>query len=406
MQTGSANPKEFLQSLFYRAIQVADPLELIPQQLPDLDDKKNFVVGAGKASARMAEALEQHLGACWGLVVVPYGHARPCQGIEIVEASHPVPDQAGVAASLRILQLVDGLGTEDRLICLISGGASALLCAPADGLSLAEKQAITSQLLASGAPISEINALRKSLSKIKGGRLAQRANPAEVMSLLISDVPGDNPGIIGSGPTVVSNYQQDVLGLRKKWLPTMGYLDEILLNNPAPTSLQNATNTIIATPAQSLAAAAKVAQAAGLKVIILGDAIEGEARVVAAEHARLALASPPNRLLLSGGELTVSKKGNGIGGPNAEYALALALALDGKQSVYALAGDTDGIDGAAQVAASFVDPTTLERGGLEEAKLALQNNDAHSFFARLNDQIITGPTHTNVNDFRAILVAG
>ena len=401
MQNGLNDPRAFLRCLFDEAVRVADPMRVVGAHLPPKPDERVIVIGAGKASARMAEALEAQWGPCEGLVITRYGYARPCAGIEIVEAAHPVPDQAGVDATHRILELLKNLTPYDHVIALISGGGSALLCAPADGLTLARKQEVNIALLASGAPIEVMNIIRKSLSRVKGGRLAAAAYPAKLTTLMVSDVPGDDPAIIASGPTVLSD-DQNVLELRAKYLPEFPDLDEIIAQNPAPKSA-NALNKIIAAPSQSLVAAKALAEAY-IPTTILGDAIEGEAREVALTHAKLASNTNAPHLFLSGGELTVTKRGNGIGGPNAEYALALALELNGARNIYALACDTDGVDGAAEVAGAFIDPTTLLRGGVDIAKKALENNDAHRFFERIGDQIITGPTLTNVNDFRAILV--
>jgi hydroxypyruvate reductase len=335
-----------------------------------------------------------------------------------VEAAHPVPDAAGVAATRRMLDLLAGLGEGDVVLALISGGGSALLCAPAAGITLAEKQALTRDLLASGAPIGDINGIRKEISAVKGGRLAAAAWPAPMLALMISDVPGDDPGDIASGPTV--GHRGDAaraLATLERWRVTppasvAAFLkaggDPVL---PEDARLSRVKNVICAAPAQSLAAAAELARAAGHSVDILGDAIEGEAREVATAHAALALrarglhAGGP-RVILSGGELTVTRRGDGVGGPNAEYALALALALGGAPGIYAIACDTDGVDGAAEVAGAIIGPDTLARAraaGVDAAR-ALATNDAHSFFGRIGAQVVTGPTLTNVNDFRAILV--
>jgi glycerate 2-kinase len=380
------------------------------------------VIGAGKASARMAEAVEAAWGPCEGLVITRYGYGRPCAGIRIVEAAHPVPDAAGLAATAKMLALVAGLGADDFVLALVSGGASALLIQPAGAISLAEKQAVNAALLASGAPIVAMNTLRKHLSRVKGGQLAAAVYPARMLALMISDVPGDDPAFIGSGPTVGDRTtQQDARAILETWKIAVPPSVTAVLAGPsgviAPddTRLARVENRVIAAPAQSLAAAAELARAAGCEVRILGDAIEGEARAVAAAQAdaarRLRLAMKPGDapiLLLSGGELTVTRTGDGIGGPNAEFALALAIALDGTPGISAIACDTDGVDGAAEVAGAVVRPDTLARAaalGIDPG-LALLRNDAHSFFAALGTQVITGPTLTNVNDFRAILITG
>lgn len=408
-------PSDLLRALFDRAVAVADPMQSLAQALPPKPAGRVVVIGAGKASARMAEAVEAAWGPCEGLVITRYGYARPCQGIEIVEASHPVPDMAGVKATRRMLNLVAGCGEGDFILALISGGGSALLCAPADGIMLSEKQALTQGLLASGAPIGVMNAIRKEISAVKGGRLAAAAYPARMLALMISDVPGDDPGDIASGPTV--GHRGDAaraLAALSQWglvpPPSIkAYLeaggDPVLPDDPR---LARVENVIYAAPAQSLSAAADLARAHGYPVDILGDAIEGEAREVAAHHAKLALAAKGPRLILSGGELTVTRRGDGIGGPNAEYALALALALNGAPGIHAIACDTDGVDGAAEVAGAVIGPDTLARArtaGVDPAD-ALARNDAHTFFYKINRQIVPGPTLTNVNDFRAILIEG
>ena len=413
------DPSDLLRRLFARAVAVADPMRTLAAHLPPRPAGRVVVVGAGKASARMAEAVEAEWGPCEGLVITRYGYARPCAGIEIAEAAHPVPDAAGVAATARMLALLDGLSEGDFVLALISGGGSALLIAPADGITLAEKQALTADLLASGAPIGDINGIRKEISAVKGGRLAAAAYPARMRALLISDVPGDDPASIASGPTV--GHGGDA-ALARATLARWGvtppasiarYLDaggDPLA--PDDPRLSRVENRIVAAPSQSLAAAADLARDEGVAVEILGDAIEGEAREVARAHAALALGRRPAPgaaplLLLSGGELTVTRRGDGIGGPNAEYVLALALALDGAPGIHGIACDTDGVDGAAEVAGAVIGPGTLARAralGLDPAG-ALARNDAHGFFAALGDQVVPGPTLTNVNDFRAILIA-
>jgi len=411
----------FLRSLFDRAVDVADPMRSLAQHLPPKPAGRVVVIGAGKASARMAEAVESVWGPCEGLVITRYGYARPCQGIEIVEAAHPVPDQAGFAATARMLDLLEGLNEGDFVLALISGGASALLIAPVAGVSLAEKQAVNAALLASGAPIDRMNAVRKHLSRVKGGQLAAAAYPAQMLALMISDVPGDDPAYIGSGPTVGDAATvADARAVLEKWRIDVPFSVTQALQGPsgvvAPNDprLSRTENVIIAAPSQSLEAAAELAQQSGCEVRILGDALEGEARDLAATHAQQALAiragmKPGDApiLLLSGGEVTVTRRGNGIGGPNAEYCLALALALKGAPGIHALACDTDGVDGAAEVAGAIIGPDTLGRAqdkGIDPAQ-ALSINDAHHFFEQLGNQVVTGPTLTNVNDFRAILIS-
>ncbi|MGL4197056.1 MAG: glycerate kinase type-2 family protein [Allorhizobium sp.] len=415
-----ARPDLFLRRLFDRAVEVADPMRSLKDFLPEKPMGRVIVIGAGKASARMAEAVEAVWGPCEGLVITRYGYARPCQGIEIVEAAHPVPDQAGLEATARMLSLVDTAGEGDFVLALISGGASALLVQPVAGVSLAEKQAVNQALLASGAPIDRMNTVRKHLSRVKGGQLAAAAWPAELLALIISDVPGDDLAFIGSGPTVGDpSSPDDALAVIDRWKVAVPQSVRDAFSHgsgvvqPDDPRLTRARNVIYAAPRQSLEAAAALAREAGCDVRLLGDALEGEAREVAAAQAKEALAlrsvmepGDPPILLLSGGELTVTRRGDGIGGPNAEFCLALALALDGAEGIHALACDTDGVDGAAEVAGAVIGPNVLKDAvdcGLDP-RLALERNDAHSFFAALDAQIVTGPTLTNVNDFRAILV--
>lgn len=417
---GVDDPEGFLRGLFDRAVAVADPMRSIGAHLPPKPAGRVVVIGAGKASARMAEAVEAAWGPCEGLVITRYGYGRLCQGIEIVEAAHPVPDAAGAAATARMLALVSGLGEGDFVLALISGGASALLVAPVDGVTLAEKQAVNAALLASGAPIDRMNTLRKHLSRVKGGQLAAAAYPARMLALMISDVPGDDPAFIGSGPTVPdASTTADAQAVLARWdvaVPasvTAALAAGSGVVPPGDARLGRVENRVIAAPAQSLLAAAEVAQAAGCVVQMLGDALEGEARDVAAAQAALARQVRAGMargdapvLLLSGGELTVTRRGAGVGGPNAEFCLALALALEGAAGIHALACDTDGVDGAAEVAGAVVAPDTLAKARAKgvDAAQALAENDAHGFFGQIGDQVVTGPTLTNVNDFRAILV--
>lgn len=420
MNAPSPFPAEaLLRQLFDRAVEVADPMRSLAAALPPKPAGRVVVVGAGKASARMAEAVEAVWGPCEGLVITRYGYARPCQGVEIVEAAHPVPDRAGQEATARMLALLQGCGDEDFVLALISGGASALLVSPAAGVTLAEKAAVNAALLASGAPIDRMNTLRKHLSRVKGGQLAAAAYPAQMLCLMISDVPRDDPAMIGSGPTVGDDSTvAEALAVLAQWQIDVPDSVRAALTRPtgviAPADLRlsRVTNQIYAAPAQSLQAAAELARAQGISVQILGDALEGEAREVAAAQATLARqvqaglrAGDAPVLLLSGGELTVTRRGDGIGGPNAEFCLALALALQGAAGIHALACDTDGVDGAAEVAGAVIGPQTLAKAqalGLDLAA-ALGRNDAHSAFGTLGAQVVTGPTLTNVNDFRAIL---
>lgn len=409
-----------LRALFDKAVEVADPMRSLARHLPPRPAGRVVVVGAGKASARMAEAVEAEWGPCEGLVITRYGYGRPVQGIEIVEAAHPVPDAAGLAATARMLELVQGLGEGDFVLALISGGASALLVAPAEGVSLAEKQAVNAGLLASGAPISQMNTVRKHLSRVKGGQLAAAAFPARMLALLISDVPGDDPAFIGSGPTVGdATNAAEAMAILDRWKVPVSASVLAALDRPtgviAPGDprLARVENRLYAAPSQSLAAAADLAREMGLDVRLLGDALEGEARDVAAAQAKQARAirsamriGDAPVLLLSGGELTVTRRGDGVGGPNAEFCLALAIALDGAAGIHAIACDTDGVDGAAEVAGAIIGPETLVRAqalGMSPTE-SLARNDAHGFFGALGDQVVTGPTMTNVNDFRAVLI--
>ena len=415
-------PRAFLTGLFRAAIDAASPATRLASFLPARPRGRTIVVGAGKAAASMAAAVE----AAWdgpleGLVVTRYGHGAPTRRIEVVEAAHPVPDAAGEKAALRILECVKNLEPDDLALCLISGGGSALLAAPAPGLSLDDKRAISRALLKSGADIAEMNGVRKHLSAIKGGRLALAAAPARVVSLVISDVPGDDLAVIASGPTVAdpSTSAEALATLRRYRIDAparvVAHLESAASETPKPGDPRFAavSNILIATPQMSLRAAAEAARAAGVAPVLLGDAIEGEAREVAKVFAGIARSAArhgepahPPCVLLSGGETTVTVRGKGKGGRNAEFLLALALALDGAPRIHALAGDTDGVDGSEDNAGAYVAPDTLARAaalGLR-ARDRLADNDAYSFFAALGDLVVTGPTLTNVNDFRAILI--
>jgi hydroxypyruvate reductase len=415
-------PRQLLRAMFDAAVGAASPKLRIPAHLPPPPKGKTIVVGAGKASAAMAKAIEDAWpGPLSGLVVTRYGHAVPCQRIEVVEASHPVPDESGHRAARRMLEMVKGLGTDDLVLALVSGGGSALLSVPAPGLSFQDKQAVNAALLRSGAPIGEMNVVRKHLSAIKGGRLAAAAFPARVVTLVISDVPGDDPAAIASGPTVAdpSTFAQARAVLVKYGIAeprsVIAHLERAADETPKPGSplLANTRAILVATPQLSLEAAAEVARTAGVLPLILGDALEGEAREagrvmagIARQVAMRGQPAPPPAVLLSGGETTVTVKGKGRGGRNVEFLLSLAVALDGLPRVFALAADTDGVDGDEDIAGAIVTPDTLKRAaGLGvNANERLANNDAHGFFEALGDQVITGPTLTNVNDFRAILV--
>ena len=418
----------FLRRLFDAGLAAADPAKAVPAYLPETPAKgRTVVVGAGKAAASMARALED----AWpadrpapeGLVVTRYDHAMALRHIECIEAAHPVPDAAGRQAAQRIRDLALGLSGDDLLICLISGGGSALLALPAEGLTLEDKQAVSKALLKSGADIAEMNCVRKHLSALKGGRLAAAAAPARVVSLLISDVPGDDPATIASGPTVgdpttfanaraiLTKYGIDPPAAVRR------HLEAAAEETPKPGDprLSRVENRLIARPQASLEAMAEAARAAGVTPVILGDAIEGEAREVAQVMAGIAQqvarhgqpAAPP-AVLLSGGETTVTVRGRGRGGRNLEFLLALAVALNGAVGIWALAGDSDGIDGSEDNAGAVVTPDSLARAraaGLDPLAV-LADNDGYGFFQALDDLVITGPTLTNVNDLRAILVTG
>lgn len=411
-----------LRSLFDAAIAAAQPADIVARHLPERPAGRTIVLGAGKASAAMAAAVE----AAWdgpieGLVVTRYGHAAPCTRIEIVEAAHPVPDEAGRAAAARMLEMARAAGPDDLVLCLISGGGSALMALPAEGIAFADKQAVNAALLRSGADIAQMNTVRRHLSAIKGGRLAAAAYPARVVSLIISDVPGDDPAAIASGPTVadptsfadaeaiLARFRIDAPAAVRAHLAAGR--DET--PKPGDPRLATAETLLIATPQMSLDAAAAVARAAGVSPLILGDAIEGEAAEVGKVMAGIARAAattghplPGPCVLLSGGETTVTVRGEGRGGRNVELLLGLALALNGEPDVFALAGDTDGIDGGGPAAGAIVTPDTLARArglGLDPRAM-LAENDAHPLFEALGDAVMTGPTLTNVNDFRAVLV--
>ena len=410
-----------LRQVFDRAVLVADPMLCVPRALPPRPATgRVLVIGAGKASARMAEAVESVWGPCEGLVITRDGYGRPCRGIEIVEASHPVPDGRGLAATARILALLRELKEGDFVLSLISGGGSALLLQPVEGVTLEEKRAVNSALLASGAAIDAMNTVRKHLSRVKGGQLGAASWPARMLSLMISDVPGDSPAIIASGPTVGdATTPADALALIRRWKIAAPACVLAALERgsgvvpPGDARLSRVENRVIAAPSQSLEAAAELARSQGVETRILGDALEGEARDLAFEQAqaakRIAAELKPGDspvLLLSGGECTVTRRGDGVGGPNAEFALALAIALDGAPGISAIACDTDGVDGAAEVAGALIGPDTLAKaraaGVVPGEELA--RNNAHGFFAAIGDQVVTGPTLTNVNDFRAILI--
>ncbi|MEK8034690.1 glycerate kinase [Ideonella sp. DXS29W] len=417
-----ASPSELLRAMFDAAVAAAQPARCVAHHLPPRPKGRTIVIGAGKASAAMARALEQHwTGPIEGLVITRYGHEVPCERIDIVSAAHPVPDAAGLNATEQIRQRVAGLTEDDLVIALMSGGGSALMVAPAPGLTLADKQAINRALLASGASISEMNCVRRHLSSIKGGRLAAMCYPAKVVTLLISDVPGDRPMDIASGPTVAdTSTRADALEILARYrIPAPSAVQQWLARDesesikPGDVRLQRHEVHMITTPQVALEAAAQVARQAGYTPLILSDCIEGEARDVGRVHAAIARQvaghgqpiSPPC-VLLSGGETTVTLRGDGRGGRNVEFLLSLAVALEGLPLVHALAADTDGVDGAEDIAGAVITPDTLRRAwalGINPRQ-SLDRNDGHGFFQALGDSVITGPTWTNVNDFRAILI--
>ncbi|EJB03042.1 putative glycerate kinase [Rhizobium leguminosarum bv. trifolii WSM597] len=416
-------PRDFLKSLFDAAVRAADPLTGIKANLPDRPKGKTVVIGAGKGAAQMARALESVWdGPLTGLVVTRYGYGCDTRDIEIIEAAHPVPDAAGRAAARRLMETVSGLTEDDLVIALICGGGSALLPAPPAGLTLEDEIALNEMLLASGAPISAMNVVRKHLSTIKGGRLAA-ATRARVVSLIVSDIPGDNPAHVASGPTVPDgSTRHDALEIVKQYglqLPqaALDHLNSAKADAPRPDDPVFARHArhIIASAGVSLEAAAALAKSQGIEPAILSDAIEGEARDVAQVHAAIAREVlgrnrpfPKPVVILSGGETTVTLRAKGgKGGRNGEFALAMALAIDAQEGIHLLAADTDGIDGSEDNAGAFADGGTVKRlraAGLDPRRL-LDGNDSYSGFAAVGDLFETGPTGTNVNDFRAILIA-
>jgi glycerate 2-kinase len=415
-------PRELLRRMFEAAVNAAQPARCVPPHLPSPPAGRLLVIGAGKASAAMAKAVEDHWpGELAGLVVTRYGHAVPCRRIEIVVAAHPVPDAAGLTAARRILDLAHGVSADDLVLCLISGGGSSLLVLPLEGLSLDDKQAVNRALLTSGASINEMNCVRRHLSAIKGGRLGAAFHPAKVVTLLISDVPGDDPINIASGPTVPDPTTcADAVAIVRRYGIELPAAARVVLESgrgetikPGDARLASAEVRMVATPQMALEAAAAVASEAGLPAHILGDSIEGEARDVGKVMAGLSLqvarrgqpfAAPC--VLLSGGETTVTVRGQGRGGRNVEFLLSFAIAVDGHPGIHAIACDTDGVDGLEEIAGAYVGPDSLARAWRRDIrpKDRLAVNDGHGFFEALGDAVITGPTLTNVNDFRAILI--
>ncbi|HEX4376894.1 MAG TPA: glycerate kinase [Steroidobacteraceae bacterium] len=416
------SPNDLLFAMFCAAVDAASASRCVPANLPERPSGRVVVVGAGKAAAEMALAVENEWhDAVSGVVVTRYGHGVPCRHVEVVEAGHPNPDAAGVAAASRIRDLVSGLTADDLVLCLWSGGGSSLLALPASTITLADKRSINQQLLRSGAGISEINCVRKHLSAIKGGRLALLAHPAQVVSLIISDVPGDDLSVIASGPTVAdaSTCREACEVLERYDLNVPAHVLQWLRSDAAETPkagderLARVRNILIATPMMSLRAAAQCASDQGIHPFILGDGLEGEARESARVHAGIARSCAEHGepaatpcVLISGGETTVSLRGRGRGGRNAEFLLALALALKAHPQIWGLACDTDGIDGTEDNAGARITPDTLERavGWGYDPQALLDDNDAWRLFDALGDLIVTGPTRTNVNDFRALLI--
>ncbi len=427
--------RQFLRRLFDAAVASAQPELCVAPHLPRIEELPGMgrgrvlVIGAGKASASMALALEAHYadwtGSLQGLVVTRYGYGAPCQRVEVVEAAHPVPDDAGLRAAQRMLHLVQGLSPHDLVIALISGGGSALLPLPLPGLSLADKQAVNRALLLSGATITEMNVVRRHLSAIKGGRLAAACHPARVVTLMMSDVPGDHAADIASGPTVADpSTCAQALELIERYrlgLPgELGHAVRELLSSgrgesvkPGDPRLARAQAHLVAAPQQALEAAARQAESEGVRAYILGDSLEGEARDLGRALGGIALqvaqrgqpfAAPC--VLLSGGETTVTVRGNGRGGRNVECLLSMAMACGGNARIWALAADTDGVDGVEEIAGATFGPDTLQKAWSRAIKPAdrLSDNDGHGFFEALGESVVTGPTRTNVNDFRAILI--
>jgi glycerate 2-kinase len=411
--------RQMLRDLFDAALRAVDPLQVLPHYLPLRPRGRTVVVGAGKASARMALALERAWdGPLTGLVVTRYGHSEPCQRIEVVEAGHPVPDACGQAAATRILQFVDGLTADDLVIALISGGGSSLLSAPAQGITLQDKRDVTDALLKSGATIAQINCVRRHLSAIKGGKLSQRCGAATVATLVVSDVPGDDPRVVASGPTLADDSTpQDALQVLARYgiQPPLRVFAALRLGLVKPPDVPLGVRhcSVIATAQLALDSAAVQARAMGLTPVILGNALEGEARhvgtVLAGMARQVATADQPAQkpvVLLSGGETTVTVQGSGRGGRNVELLLSQAMGTADLSNVWGLAADTDGIDGSQTSAGALFGPDTLLRAqalGLNAVDF-LARNDAYGYFEALDDLVVTGPTRTNVNDFRATLI--
>ena len=413
-----SDERAMLRGLFEAAVEAANPVKAVVRNLPQKPKGRTMVISVGKAAVPMAKAVEDNWdGPLEGLVIAPHGYTHDLKRLTLVHGSHPVPDESSLAAAEKALALASTLGPDDLLIALISGGASALMSKPVPGISIEEKFGLVKAVLKCGANIAELNCVRKQVSAVKGGRLARAAGQARIHTLALSDVPGDDPAIIGSGPTVADpTRKKDALAILERYRVPVP--DAILSWLKGPDEDRailspHAETRVIVSPHESFKVVRAKAQAMGLNVLYLGDRIEGEAREVAKVHAAIALEiathdQPVKKpcLLLSGGETGVTVRGKGRGGRNVEFLLGLALALGGHPGIHALAADTDGIDGMEQIAGAVIDPASLDRArGLGLDPMAfLENNDAHSLFETLGDQVITGPTHTNVNDFRAILI--
>lgn len=413
-------PRKLLAELFDTAVRSASPENCLPEYLSKITGKEVCVIGAGKSAAAMARVAEDYLQCdTYGVVLTPYGHSVDCESIEVLEAAHPVPDEAGVMAAQKILNVVAGLDSSSFVLCLMSGGASALLTLPASCVTLAQKQAITRELLLSGTDIEEINCVRKHFSSIKGGRLMNAIYPAKALTLCISDVVGDHPATIGSGPTVPDpSTCRDALEVIRKYrisipVNALNELKSGQLETPKPQDKQfeNAEVVVVASAELALESCGELAELNSIAVHNISTSVEGETNLVAKEHASLVRQIVANQsretpfVVLSGGETTVPVSGKGKGGPNTQFALALAIELNGSENIYAIACDTDGIDGSGDNAGAMITPSTLERAQRKnlDPQDYLDNNDSYNFFAELGDLVKTGPTLTNINDFRAIL---
>ena len=399
MKTGRMGSREDLESIWRAGVAACQPSRVLPPHLPEPPAGRTVALAVGKAAMPMAQLLEEHwTGPLVGAVVPPHGTAGLLRHLELMTAAHPVPDAASVAAAQRLLALAEAAGPGDLVLVLLSGGASSLACLPSDGVTVGDKQRLTRDLLRSGAPIGSINCVRRHLSRIKGGRLGRAAQPARLVTLAISDVVGDRPEDIGSGPTVAD--ETTVADAKAIASGDFGWSESV---KPEEAALWRADYRIIASSHDAMEAAAAEAARRGYRPILLG-ACTGEARETAAAHSALGRGMNERAALISGGELNVTVTGSGSGGRNHEYALALAIALDGAAGIAALAADTDGVDGNAAAAGAFVDLSTLERGCALDPRASLADNDSAAFFAALGDGFVTGPTGTNVSDLRIILI--